>query len=185
MDKPEVKTKYMMFKRALVVFKASDGQMRTYVFLMAGRDMDVQAIVSQLLAEAPAKHAKRREHLEKVHAELTETFPQRYDKWVLQREMCMRYELAMSKWRSDIKDYDGRKAADMLEKGEERPSRPECGCDYPLGPEPELPPSLEPDTFNGTFMECVEEIQNMDFEERGLKPIDVSEESETYIFNEE
>lgn len=184
-EKPVVKTEYKMFKRALVVFKSPPNYMRTYVLLMADPEMDVQATIEKLLAEAPEKHRERREHLEKVHAKLEETFPRRYDEWVLQREMCLRYELAMSQWRSKRKEYDTRKVAEMLQEGEEPPEKPECECEYPLGPEPELPPPLDPDDFDGSFRACVEELQTHDFEEQGLKPIDVSEDSETYIFSQE
>lgn len=181
----EVKTPYMMYERALVVFKAAGGWMRTFVCLKVEASTNVEEAVTQLLNDAPAKHVERRRHLEKVHAQLEKTFPQRHDEWMLQREMCIRYEHARREWYPAVKKYDSRKVAGLLGEGEECPPEPECQCEYPLGPEPVKPEPLRPDAFTGTFKECVEEIQAMDLEEVGLKPIDISEKSETFVFSEE
>lgn len=167
-----------------IVFRVPDGDARrvisTYV-VMAPETVNVEEAVDGILRAIPELHAKRHEYAQRTYQTLVESFPQRHAEWEAKEQKIADWHEKMSVWRS-LRET----ALELKARGEpyEMPKKPDpIPTEELVGAEPtkpQPPPEFVPIE---TFEQAVAELSTSDFENIGLRVLEIYDDFEVTTFD--
>ena len=172
-------------KPCAVVFRIPQGEdrrvIKTYIILPLHEEINVSQVVDQMLKDLPEQHQQRYEFAQRTYTTLCETYEDRRKRWEDKEAKIAEWTKQMAAWREAYKLAQSARA-----EGEEVPipAKPEpLPTEEIVGAEPTKP--VPPAEFVPitTFAQAVDHLSASDFENAGLKVLEIYDEFDVVTFD--